>query len=51
MLQRKLLYNYSDVESNIISISARDFINVHTGGTEGYIYANTLTISVEGDFD
>ena len=43
--------NYSDVESNIISISARDFINVHTGGTEGYIYANTLTISVEGDFD
>ena len=44
-------YNYSNVISNIISISAEDFVNVQTDGTEGYIYANTLTISVEGDFD
>ena len=43
--------NYSYVRSNIISISAEDFVNVHTGGTEGDISANTLTISVEGDFD
>ena len=41
----------SNVISNIISISAEDFVNVQTDGTEGYIYANTLTISVEGDFD
>ena len=43
--------NYSDVISNIISISAENFVNVHTGGTEGYISTNTLTISVAGDFD
>ena len=52
MLQQEADFeNYSDVISNIISISAENFVNVHTGGTEGYISTNTLTISVAGDFD
>ena len=46
--------NYSDVISDIISISAESFINVTTpplAFAEGTISADTFALSITGNFD